>query len=106
MDHTEWFKHVRSPETGRKLRFGPAMAIRTNAVDLPSVTALFADVSSRGLKRQRRWSPNTASTPTKVGNCCCAVSGRGSASAACVPPKFAALVWLPENGASMFELQH
>ncbi len=57
-----------SPETGRKLRFGPAMAVRTNVVDLPSVTALFADVSSRGLKRQRRWSPSPASTPTKVGN--------------------------------------
>lgn len=45
------------------LRFGPAMAVRANAVELPSVTALFADVSSRGLKRQRRWSPSTPRTP-------------------------------------------
>ncbi|CAL8461604.1 g1135 [Coccomyxa elongata] len=51
------------PETGRMLRFGPAMAVRANAVELPSVTALFADVSSRGLKRQRRWSPSTPRTP-------------------------------------------
>jgi len=33
-------------------------------VELPSVSALFADVSARGLKRRRRWSPvQTPCTP-------------------------------------------
>lgn len=33
------------------------MAVRVSNVELPSVAALFADVSARGLKRHRRWSP-------------------------------------------------
>ena len=44
-----------SPETGRKLRFGPAMTARMATVELPLVTALFADISAAGPKRQRAW---------------------------------------------------
>lgn len=39
------------------------MQARTSQVELPSVTALFADISSRGPERQRRWSPSTPGTP-------------------------------------------
>lgn len=51
---------VCSPETGRKLRFGPAMTARMATVELPLVTALFADISAAGPKRQRAW---TAAAP-------------------------------------------
>ena len=63
--------HARSPETGRKLRFGPAMAARMSSVELPLVTALFADISAAGPKRQRAW---TAAAPQ--------LAQRGPASAA------------------------
>ena len=44
------------------------MQARTSQVELPSVTALFADISSKGPERQRRWSPRTPITP-KVPGC-------------------------------------
>ena len=39
------------------------MQARASQVELPSVAALFADISSKGPKRQRRWSPRTPGTP-------------------------------------------
>lgn len=52
-----------SPGSGQKLKYGKAMQARASHVELPGVTALFADISSRGAERQRRWSPKTPSTP-------------------------------------------
>ena len=52
-----------SPGTGQKLRYGKAMQARASQVELPSVAALFADISSKGPERQRRWSPRTPGTP-------------------------------------------
>ena len=49
------------------------MQARTSQVELPSVTALFADISSKGPERQRRWSPRTPITP-KVSGCALASS--------------------------------
>lgn len=57
-----------SPGTGQRLKYGKAMQARTSQVELPSVTALFADISSKGPERQRRWSPRTPITP-KVPGC-------------------------------------
>ena len=39
------------------------MQARASQVELPSVAALFADISSSGPERQRRWSPRTPGTP-------------------------------------------
>ena len=52
-----------SPGTGQKLKYGKAMQARASQVELPSVAALFADISSKGPERQRRWSPRTPGTP-------------------------------------------
>ena len=49
------------------------MQARTSQVELPSVTALFADISSKGPERQRRWLPRTPITP-KVPGCTPATS--------------------------------
>ncbi|CAL5218998.1 g753 [Coccomyxa viridis] len=51
------------PGTGQKLKFGKAMQARASQVELPSVAALFADISSNGPGRQHRWSPRTPGTP-------------------------------------------
>ena len=51
-----------SPKTGQRLRHGPALRERAKMVELPAVTALFADIASP--KPKRAWdlnpSPGTA----------------------------------------------
>lgn len=53
-----------SPNTGKMLVYGKAMAHRTTHVELPSVSALFTDISSR--VSQKSWL--ASATPPKVGN--------------------------------------
>lgn len=46
----------RSPKTGQRLRYGLAMRERAKTVELPALTALFADIASP--KPMRAWGLN------------------------------------------------
>ena len=48
----------RSPKTGQRLRHGPALRERAVTVELPAVTALFADIVSRNPQRPWDLNPN------------------------------------------------
>ena len=47
-----------SPKTGQRLRHGPALRERAKTVELPAVSALFADIASKRPTRAWDLNPN------------------------------------------------
>lgn len=47
-----------SPKTGQQLRHGPALRERAKTVELPAISALFADIASKRPTRAWDLNPN------------------------------------------------
>jgi hypothetical protein len=96
-----------SPKTGRRLRHGPALRERAKTVELPAVSALFADIASKRPTRPWDLNPNPGAVqgmppPPLVGfsarilhcNTWCTCCTGGTVSLASVHMTLACTWWL------------